>query len=170
MRRFDTHALLETIRLEAKEVTYTALTDSVAKPHAVQLMNVFQTKGRESDATVVILREGDNMGYEGEPWASTSRLLSVFSRARHKIVILPVGDALHPWLPSRASVPNSKQRVYVPDYTAVIPRVLPKQHARVLGGSAKLAPGHSGILRRFLGIIVPMSPGGQGGRRTPRRT
>ena len=60
-------------------------------------MNLYQTKGREADVTIVVLRDGDWFGDEGEPWPSTSRLLYVvFSRARTRIVVLPVGDDLHP--------------------------------------------------------------------------
>lgn len=82
---------------EAREATFTTLTDSVARPRGVQLMNLYQTKGREADATIVVLREGDNMGRAGEPWAEASRLLYVvFSRARSRIVVVPVGADLHP--------------------------------------------------------------------------
>lgn len=81
----------------AQELASSALTESRVAPHTVQLMNLYQTKGREADATVVVLREGDWLGDEGEPWSDTSRLLYVvFSRAREKIVIVPVGDNLHP--------------------------------------------------------------------------
>lgn len=82
---------------EAREATYTALTESVARSRPVQLMNLYQTKGREADATVVVLRQGDYLGDGGAPWAEASRLLYVvFSRARKQIVIVPVGDDLHP--------------------------------------------------------------------------
>ena len=51
---------------------------------------------KEADATVVVLREGDFMGNEGAPFPSTSRLLYVvFSRARHRIVVLLVGNRWH---------------------------------------------------------------------------
>lgn len=60
-------------------------------------MNLYQAKGREADATVIVLREGDWLGREGEPWTVASRLLYVvFSRARKRIVIVPVGAALPP--------------------------------------------------------------------------
>ncbi|MCX5045265.1 UvrD-helicase domain-containing protein [Aldersonia sp. NBC_00410] len=81
----------------AREATYSALTDISVNPKDVQLMNLYQTKGREADATVVVLREGDIMGFEREPFPSTSRLLYVvFSRARHRITVLLVGHTLHP--------------------------------------------------------------------------
>ena len=93
----DRAAIVRVIGAESREATYTTLTESVVRPRPVQLMNLYQTKGREADATVVVLREGDWFGDEGEPWPSTSRLLYVvFSRARQRIIILPVGSALHP--------------------------------------------------------------------------
>ncbi len=60
---------------------------------AVQLMNLHQTKGREADATVVILRGNDFFGFErAEPYEEGSRLLYVvFSRARQRIVALTFG-------------------------------------------------------------------------------
>lgn len=89
-------AVARTIAAAAREATYTALTESVVRPRAVQLMNLYQTKGREADATVVVLREGDWLGREGEPWSEASRLLYVvFSRARERVIILAVGDELH---------------------------------------------------------------------------
>lgn len=90
------HQMVAAISAEAREASYAALTDSVLSPREVQLMNLYQTKGREADATVVVLREGDFMGYESEPFPTTSRLLYVvFSRARQKIVVLLVGNRFH---------------------------------------------------------------------------
>lgn len=89
--------LAPAIAAVAREATYSTLTDSVVRPRPVQLMNLYQTKGREADATVIVLREGDWLGREGEPWTVASRLLYVvFSRARERIVIVHVGAALHP--------------------------------------------------------------------------
>lgn len=88
--------IIATISAEAREASYAALTDSALNPREVQLMNLYQTKGREADATVVVLREGDFMGKESEPFPTTSRLLYVvFSRARQRIIVLLVGDRLH---------------------------------------------------------------------------
>lgn len=85
------------IAAAAREATYSVLTDMAVDPQDVQLMNLYQTKGREADATVVVFREGDFMGTEDEPFPTTSRLLYVvFSRARQRIVVLLVGDTLHP--------------------------------------------------------------------------
>jgi DNA helicase-2/ATP-dependent DNA helicase PcrA len=96
-RRAPAQAFAQLISASAREATYTALTESVVKPRDIQLMNLYQTKGREADATVVVLREGDWLGEEGEPWPDASRLLYVvFSRARQRIVVLPVGAELHP--------------------------------------------------------------------------
>lgn len=92
----DDHQVVAAICAEAREASYAALTDSALNPREVQLMNLYQTKGREADATVVVLREGDFMGYESEPFPTTSRLLYVvFSRARQKIVVLLVGNRFH---------------------------------------------------------------------------
>lgn len=92
----DDHQMVATICAEAREASYAALTDSALSPREVQLMNLYQTKGREADATIVVLREGDFMGYESEPFPTTSRLLYVvFSRARQKIIVLLVGDRFH---------------------------------------------------------------------------
>lgn len=79
----------------AREVGYTVLTDVAVSPRDIQLMNLYQTKGREADATIVVLREGDFMGNETEPFPNTSRLLYVvFSRARERIVVLLIGRDL----------------------------------------------------------------------------
>lgn len=56
-------------------------------------MNLHQTKGREADATVIVLRERDWFGEETEPFPEASRLLYVvFTRARRKIVVLLFGQ------------------------------------------------------------------------------
>ncbi|WP_146252090.1 hypothetical protein [Xylanimonas oleitrophica] len=90
----DERALVAAIAASAREATVSALTDLAGEPHAVELMNLYQTKGREADATVVVLRDSDFMGSEREPYPNTSRLLYVvFSRARQRIVVLLVGDA-----------------------------------------------------------------------------
>ncbi|MEH0824546.1 MULTISPECIES: UvrD-helicase domain-containing protein [unclassified Micromonospora] len=71
------------------------LTYATSEPTApVQLMGLYQTKGREADATVVVLRSSDFYGYErDEPFETGSRLLYVvLTRARHKTVVLLFGD------------------------------------------------------------------------------
>ncbi|GAA0902254.1 UvrD-helicase domain-containing protein [Virgisporangium aurantiacum] len=64
----------------------------------VQLMGLYQTKGREADATVVVLRSNDFYGPERhEPFETGSRLLYVvLTRARHKTVALLFGDDPRP--------------------------------------------------------------------------
>jgi DNA helicase-2/ATP-dependent DNA helicase PcrA len=56
---------------------------------AVQVMNLHQTKGRESDAVIVIFRADDYHGRESEPFAGASRLLYVvLTRARQRVTLL----------------------------------------------------------------------------------
>lgn len=89
--------IVASICAEAREASYAALTDSALNPRQVQLMNLYQTKGREADATIVVLREGDFLGKEREPFPNTSRLLYVvFSRARQRIIVLLIGSKWHP--------------------------------------------------------------------------
>jgi DNA helicase-2/ATP-dependent DNA helicase PcrA len=77
----------------ARLLTYT--TD--ADPVPVQLMGLYQTKGREADATVVVLRSNDFYGKERTPFPVGSRLLYVvLTRARHKTLLLLFGTDLPP--------------------------------------------------------------------------
>jgi DNA helicase-2/ATP-dependent DNA helicase PcrA len=63
-----------------------------AEPVPVQLMGLYQTKGREADATVVVLRSNDYYGTEPAPFPVGSRLLYVvLTRARHKTIVLLFG-------------------------------------------------------------------------------
>ena len=63
-----------------------------ADPAPVQLMGLYQTKGREADATVVVLRSNDFYGKEAAPFPVGSRLLYVvLTRARHKTIVLLFG-------------------------------------------------------------------------------
>lgn len=81
---------------EAEQAASGLLTDVTDDPGDVQLMNLHQTKGREADATIVVLRSTDFFGNEQPPYVNTSRLLYVvFSRARHRIVLLLIGRG-HP--------------------------------------------------------------------------
>jgi DNA helicase-2/ATP-dependent DNA helicase PcrA len=58
-------------------------------PVPVQVMNLYQPKGREADAIVVVFREGDFFGQEREPFRDHSRLLYVLlTRARQRVVVL----------------------------------------------------------------------------------
>lgn len=58
----------------------------------VQLMGLYQAKGREADATVVVLRNSDFFGTEPPPYPDGSRLLYVvLTRARRTTVVLLFG-------------------------------------------------------------------------------
>ena len=64
-------------------------------PASVQLMGLYQSKGREADATIVILRGNDYYGRESEPMPNGSKLLYVvLTRARKKTMILTFGPEL----------------------------------------------------------------------------
>jgi DNA helicase-2/ATP-dependent DNA helicase PcrA len=55
----------------------------------VQLMNFYQTKGREADAVVLVYGSTDWFGKEGEPFTKASRVLFVsLTRARERVVVI----------------------------------------------------------------------------------
>ncbi|OBA42046.1 UvrD-helicase domain-containing protein [Gordonia sp. 852002-51296_SCH5728562-b] len=95
-RARDSQSAVLALAREAEQAASGLLTDVVDDPGDVQLMNLHQTKGREADATIVVLRATDFFGkYEKPPYENTSRLLYVvFSRARHRVVLLLVGQGL----------------------------------------------------------------------------
>ena len=63
----------------------------------IQLMGLYQSKGREADATIVVLRGNDYFGQEAEPMPNGSKLLYVvLTRARRKTVVLTLGSTLPP--------------------------------------------------------------------------
>ncbi len=65
------------------------------EPASVQLMGLYQSKGREADATIVVLRGNDYYGREAEPMPNGSKLLYVvLTRARNKTIILTFGREL----------------------------------------------------------------------------
>ncbi len=72
------------------------LTDSKAGSSAdVQLMGLYQSKGREADATIVVFRQDDYFGQEPEPMQNGSKLLYVvLTRARKKTIVLTLGSNL----------------------------------------------------------------------------
>lgn len=74
--------------------------NAAARPKPVQVMNLHQTKGREADATVLVLQDGEYHGKEGEPFPAGSKLLYVcMTRAREKTHIV-VPNQVHPlWRP-----------------------------------------------------------------------
>jgi DNA helicase II / ATP-dependent DNA helicase PcrA len=98
-RHSDPAEALEHLDAAIAEHRTGLLTHAVGEPVApVQLMGLYQTKGREADATVVVLRSSDFYGPEWyEPFETGSRLLYVvLSRARHKTVVLLFGDDPQP--------------------------------------------------------------------------
>ena len=71
-----------------------------ARRRPIQVMNLHQTKGREADTTILLLRTGEYYGQEGEPFPNGSRLLYVvMTRARHRAhLVVPAQP--HPlWQP-----------------------------------------------------------------------
>jgi DNA helicase II / ATP-dependent DNA helicase PcrA len=94
-RRLSSSGRVQQLARAASEESIAILTYVADDPQQIQLMNLHQTKGREADATVVVLRAGDWFGNSAEPYLETSRLLYVvFSRAREKIVVLLFGHGL----------------------------------------------------------------------------
>lgn len=93
----DIHAVAEDME-EMRLNALVGFTSERAKP--VQVMNLHQTKGREADATVLLLQADEYHGRESEPYATGSRLLYVcLTRARQTAHII-VPDRVHGlWLP-----------------------------------------------------------------------
>ena len=70
----------------------------------VQVMNLYQTKGRETDAVIIAFRNGDYHGREGEPFPAASRLLYVIlTRARQQVTLSLPTDP-HPLVAPFASL------------------------------------------------------------------
>jgi DNA helicase-2/ATP-dependent DNA helicase PcrA len=76
------------------------LGDAGIRPHPVQVMNLHQTKGREADATILLLQPDEFHGYEAPPYPKLSRLMYVvLTRARSRAHIA-VPDGVHAlWRP-----------------------------------------------------------------------
>lgn len=73
-----------------------------SRQRPVQLMNLHQTKGREADATVLMLQPDEYHGPESEPFANGSRVLYVcLTRARERAhIVLPADRTVHAlWSP-----------------------------------------------------------------------
>jgi len=91
------------LELAVEEVRASTLVGATApRAKAVQVMNLHQTKGREADATVLLLQPDEFHGYEGEPYPTGSRLLYVcLTRARERAhIVLPNDTLLHGlWAP-----------------------------------------------------------------------
>jgi len=83
-------------RLTDQQVSLLTYSDA-GDPADVQLMGLYQSKGREADATIVVLRENDYFGKEAEPMPVGSKLLYVvLTRARTKTVVLTLGSTPRP--------------------------------------------------------------------------
>lgn len=81
-------------RLTDQQVSLLTYSDE-SDPTDVQLMGLYQSKGREADATIVILRGNDYFGKEVEPMPVGSKLLYVvLTRARTKTIVLTLGSTL----------------------------------------------------------------------------
>jgi len=106
-RHADPVDALEHLDIAVTEHRTGLLTYTTGDPTApVQLMGLYQTKGREADATVVVLRSNDYYGPERhEPFETGSRLLYVvLTRARHKTIVLLFGDDPKPLVASLAKL------------------------------------------------------------------
>jgi DNA helicase II / ATP-dependent DNA helicase PcrA len=95
---------LEGLTKDVEEIRVGTLVGSRAgRPMPVQVMNLHQTKGREADATVLLLQPDEFHGYEPEPYPTGSRLLYVcLTRARERAhIVVPENiHGLHGlWLP-----------------------------------------------------------------------
>lgn len=83
---------LEELSREIADLRASTLVGATApRAKAVQVMNLHQTKGREADATVLLLQPDEFHGREREPYPTGSRLLYVcLTRAReHAHIVLP---------------------------------------------------------------------------------
>jgi DNA helicase-2/ATP-dependent DNA helicase PcrA len=81
-------------RITEEQVSLLTYSDS-DNPVDIQLMGLYQSKGREADATIVILRGNDYYGNEAEPMPVGSKLLYVvLTRARTKTIVLTLGSQL----------------------------------------------------------------------------
>jgi DNA helicase II / ATP-dependent DNA helicase PcrA len=81
-------------RLTDRQVSLLTYSD-VDDPADIQLMGLYQSKGREADATIVVLRGNDYFGMESEPMPVGSKLLYVaLTRARTKTIVLTLGSTL----------------------------------------------------------------------------
>lgn len=92
LRLLDKGGTLADVAAELDELRSTSLVGSRSpRPKPVQLMNLHQTKGREADATVLVLQPDEYHGSEREPFQTGSRLLYVcLTRARERAhIVLP---------------------------------------------------------------------------------
>lgn len=94
---------VQELALEVEELRASTLVGALAqRAKPVQVMNLHQTKGREADATVLLLQPDEFHGYEQEPYPTGSRLLYVcLTRARERAhIVLPDDTRVHGlWAP-----------------------------------------------------------------------
>lgn len=75
-------------------------------------MGLYQSKGREADATVVVLRASDYYGKEHEPMSAGSKLLYVvLTRARMKTIVLTLGMELPPLIYPLAALASGSRPI-----------------------------------------------------------
>lgn len=76
------------------------LGDAGLRPRPVQVMNLHQTKGREADATILVLQPAEYHGNEQPPYPRLSRLLYVVLTRARDVAYIAVPDDVHPlWRP-----------------------------------------------------------------------
>jgi hypothetical protein len=101
---FQNGGVMADLTREVEDLRARTLVGSRAgRPKAAQVMNLHQTKGRETDATVLLLQSDEFHGYEAEPYPTGSRLLCVcLTRARERAhIVVPdtIRDLHGHWLP-----------------------------------------------------------------------
>jgi DNA helicase-2/ATP-dependent DNA helicase PcrA len=101
IKRLGDGEAFDTIVADMERARHDALLgDAGLRPNPVQVMNLHQTKGREADATILLLQPDEYHGREGPPYPKLSRLLYVvLTRARRRAhIVVPSG--VHPlWEP-----------------------------------------------------------------------
>lgn len=112
-QRLSDEHVLATLDRYVEDRRVAMLTEDTTETEAVvQLMNLHQTKGREADATVVVLRSTDFFGIDRyEPFEEPSRLLYVvFTRARKRVVVLLFGSSFGPLIAPIADLAVDRSR------------------------------------------------------------
>lgn len=94
VRELERGGTLDALARQVEEVRASTLVGALApRAKPVQVMNLHQTKGREADATVLLLQPDEFHGYEPEPYPTGSRLLYVcLTRARERAHIVVPDD------------------------------------------------------------------------------
>jgi DNA helicase-2/ATP-dependent DNA helicase PcrA len=101
MRLLLTGGSVEDVVAEVERAQNAALLgDARLRPRPVQVMNLHQAKGREADATILLLQQDEFHGRERPPYPKLSRLLYVvMTRARQRAYILVPGAVHLLWQP-----------------------------------------------------------------------